>query len=47
MELIMEKVGTLCRVATDTIEESWRVNEELSDEKGEIGTGEPQLHWPP
>ena len=40
MELIMEKVGTLCRVATDTIEESWRVNEELSDEKGEIGTGE-------
>ena len=47
MELIMEKVGTLCRVATDTIEESWRVNEELSDEKGEIGTGEPQLHCPP
>ena len=35
----MVKVGTLCRAATDTIEESWRVNEELSDEKGEIGTG--------
>ena len=47
MELIMEKVGTLCCAASDTIEESWRVNEELSDEKGEIGTGEPQLHCPP
>ena len=43
----MEKVGTLCRVATDTIEESWRVNEELSDGKCEIGTGEPQLYCPP
>ena len=47
MELIMVKVDTLCCVATDTIEESWRVNEELSDEKGEIGTGEPQLQCPP
>ena len=43
----MVKVGILCRAATDTVEESWRVNEELSDENCEIGTGELQLHCPP
>ena len=31
MVLIMVKVGNLCRVATDTIQEASRVNEELSD----------------
>ena len=32
MELVMEKVGTLQRTATDTITEASRVNEELSDD---------------